>query len=184
VRTKVKVLLSFVAIIVVAGAIWVVGARRRAASAGWALVTPASSNGASSPLGKDGLPRGLPLLAPIGTPIPEKSENSGEPVQAIHDSKEYAQKIAESDAFRSFASRAKLDADGQHEVSHIVALYYMDDASLVASSFDNDKLVSMRRQLLRHMDARVRAKIPQATWDDFEQSKLLPSGEPGANGPT
>jgi hypothetical protein len=178
--TKAKLVLSVVGLGLVVALVLFVNAKRRAAASGWPLAVSATAQGASRAGGAP-LPRGFPLLAPIGTPMPA---TSGEPPQSIHDSKEYAQKIEDTDAFRSFASRASLDPNGQREVSHIVALYYMDDASLVASSFDNTKLASMRRQLRRHMDARVRAKIPPSSWDAFEQSGLLPTSDPESNGPT
>jgi len=93
------------------------------------------------------------------------------------DSFEYAKAIADTPEFKAFAGGANLTGDQQRDVSHIVALYYMDDASLKNATTDAEKLASMRRQLLVHMHVRVRAKIP-ASWAAFEQSKLLPPVEP------
>lgn len=129
---------------------------------------------------------------------PEKGENAekGEsasaptekpgPHQLFSDSYEYASAIEESPEFQMFASSAALTPDQQRQVSHILALYYMDDASLKNMNTDDAaKLASMRRQLLVHMHVRVRAKIPQA-FEIFEQSKLLPpvEAEPAKEGPT
>ena len=94
-----------------------------------------------------------------------------------HDSFENARLVAETDEFKAFASSANLTADEQRQVSHIVALYYMDDAALQSKAVDAEKLLSMRRQLLIHMHVRVRAKIPNA-WAEFERTKLLPPVEP------
>lgn len=99
------------------------------------------------------------------------------------DSNDYAREIAQKPEFRSFASSANLTPDEQAQVSHIVALYYMDDASLRNSTTDAEKLSSMRRQLLIHMHVRVRSKIP-SKWEAFERANLLPSVADFANSPT
>jgi hypothetical protein len=96
-------------------------------------------------------------------------------VAQVKDSKEYAQAIALTPTFRSFAAKANLDADLQRKVSHIVALYYMDEASIAATTVDPNRAAKMRRQLRQHMDVRVRAAIPQESWMAFEESGLLPA---------
>jgi hypothetical protein len=120
-----------------------------------------------------------------GESAPPPAEKPG-PHQLFSDSYEYASAIEETPEFQMFASSAALTPDQQRQVSHILALYYMDDASLQNMNTDDAaKLASMRRQLLVHMHVRVRAKIPQA-FEVFEQSKLLPpvEPEPAKAGPT
>ena len=123
------------------------------------------------------LPRELtpdPPTAEQGSPTPAPAPG---PHEMFSDSFDYAKAIADTPEFKAFAGGAKLTGDQQRDVSHIVALYYMDDASLKNATTDAEKLASMRRQLLVHMHVRVRAKIP-ASWAAFEQSKLLPPVEP------
>lgn len=99
------------------------------------------------------------------------------------DSNDYAHEIAEKPEFKAFASSAGLTQEEQAQVSHILALYSMDDESLRNSTKDAEKLSSMRRQLLIHMHVRVRTKIP-AKWEAFEQSHLLPSVTDFGNSPS
>lgn len=96
--------------------------------------------------------------------------------ETVSDSNEYAEKIAGTPTFKAFAKNANIEAEKQRTVSRLVALYYMDEASLTATVSDREKLGRMRQQLRQHMDTRVRASIPQSSWDAFEQSGLLPAG--------
>jgi hypothetical protein len=99
------------------------------------------------------------------------------------DSNDYAQEIAETTKFKAFASSASLTPEEQGQVSHILALYFMDDESLRNTAADPEKLASMRRQLLVHMHVRVRAKIPNK-WEAFEQAELLPAVTDSGKSPT
>jgi hypothetical protein len=144
--------------------------------------------GAAHPVATQKQPR--PLFFP---PVPIERSNDEAPQNAApsepppkppgphelySDSREYASAIAESPEFKQFAGAVTLTDEQKQQVSHIVALYYMDDASLQnMNTKDVDKLASMRRQLLVHMHIRVRAKIPDA-FESFERSKLLPPVEP------
>jgi hypothetical protein len=144
--------------------------------------------GAAHPVAAQKPPR--PLFFPP-TPIERSSDEAPQaaapeappakppgPHELYSDSREYASAIAESPEFKQFAGTATLTDEQKQQVSHIVALYYMDDASLQnMNTNDAEKLASMRRQLLVHMHIRVRAKIPDA-FEAFERSTLLPPVEP------
>jgi len=128
-------------------------------------------------------PRSFPPLSPA--PMQAKPDDGRkddgvktDPAATLlyNDSHENARLVADSDEFKAFVSNAKLTDDQQRLVSHIVALYYMDDEALRNKTTDAVKLASMRRQLLIHMHVRVRTKIPDA-WDAFERTKLLPPVE-------
>jgi hypothetical protein len=163
--------------------------RKHAVAPGWAIETPvrpAQVSAGATPLATAAaLPR--PRVPDVHTPplpVPAGTAPSGQPaVTAFRDSKEYARIIADTDAFKAFANRANLSPDAQAGVSHVVALYYMDDASLQGSTQDPKQLASMRRQLLEHMHIRVRAKIPES-WEAFEASGLLPPLDAAGSGHT
>lgn len=131
-----------------------------------------------------------PLSAELPSPPARLDEHATAPTAApspaailYRDSNDYARGIADKPAFKAFASSANLTPDERAQVSHILALYSMDDESLRNSTKDPDKLSSMRKQLLIHMHVRVRTKIP-TKWEAFEQSNLLPSVSDFGNSPT
>ena len=158
------------ALMILVGLIVFFGVRRDRTPA----AAPASSTAKHRPLffpavpneGKSDEARGDEVAAAEAPAIPPSS-----PLQ--RDSKEYAREISEKTEFKAFASSENLTPEQQQQVSHIVALYYMDDESLKNSTSDEVKLASMRCQLLMHMHIRVRRKIPDK-WDAFERTNLLP----------
>jgi hypothetical protein len=112
------------------------------------------------------------------------NEPAVSPSSPLHrDSNDYAREIAETTKFKAFASSASLSPDEQAQVSHILALYFMDEESLRNTASDPEKYASMRRQLLVHMHVRVRAKIP-SKWEAFEEADLLPRVSDSGNAPT
>jgi hypothetical protein len=164
-------------VVVLAVGLWLGGRAKRAPSA---EPTPANASTQT--------PRVYPPMAAEPPPAPHVEGSAAATPPAApgilyRDSNDYAREIADKPAFKAFASSANLTADEQTQVSHILALYQMDDASLQNVTKDPDKLASMRRQLLIHMHIRVRSRIP-SKWEAFEQANLLPSVADFANSPT
>jgi hypothetical protein len=82
--------------------------------------------------------------------------------------------ILASDEFIAFEDESSLDEATAVEVARIVALYRMNDASLVETSTDPDELAELRQRLLDDTVVRLRVTMPAEVWDDFDRSKLLP----------
>jgi hypothetical protein len=183
--TKRRLLLWIAAPVLVVGLIVLFGARvKRGVSDTAAQPVSASAHG----------PLLYPPVPPPPTSFPSDEARGNEGASARtpapaasgplnRDSKEYAKEIADKAEFQAFASSASLTPDEQVQVSHIVALYMMDDESLRSSITDAEKLASMRKQLLIHMHIRVRAKIP-TKWEAFERTTLLPSPTDFEKSPT
>jgi hypothetical protein len=179
-----KVLLFTLGAVAIVVAAVIVRVRSKSAP-GWALETPGAPHAAAAASHVSWAPAPLPLTFPrpstLSTAAPSSPPApSASPAQYVNDSHEYAQRIAQSQAFKQFAQTANIEPDKQEKVALLVALYYMDEASIVSTTTDSEKVGRMRRQLRQHMDARVRAAIPPSTWDTFEQSGLLPVIQPGA----
>ena len=176
--------------VLVVGLIVLFGARVKRVSSD-APVQPETAS-APEPRVYPRLPR-LPPLAPLPPPPSAEDLPGNEGATALapapapsllnRDSKQYAKEVADKAEFQAFASSASLTPEEQAQVSHIVALYMMDDESLRGSITDADKLASMRKQLLIHMHIRVRAKIP-TKWEAFERTTLLPSPADFEKSPT
>jgi hypothetical protein len=153
---------------------------RRGHAAGWPVATTAagvSEAVAAAPPGRRA-PRPLPAFAPVHSVSAPADTAAPAPAQTVQDANEYADQIGQSLKFQSFARKANLDPKLQGEVAHILAYYYMDESSILATQTDLKKVASMRRQLRQHMDVRIRAKLPKSSWSDFEETELLPFVEP------
>jgi hypothetical protein len=83
-------------------------------------------------------------------------------------------RIASSEAFTAFAVGARLDQAQRISVARTLALYLENDASLQATAEGTEQLSSMHKQLLGDTVAQLRARLPEASWDAFTRSGLLP----------
>jgi hypothetical protein len=152
---------------------------RRGHAAGWPLATTTASLSETAPPAPHA-PRPLPAFVPVHS-VSAPSDTAPAPAptaETVKDANEYADRIAQSPAFQAFARKESLEPKLQGEVAHILAYYYMDESSILATQADLNKVASMRRQLRQHMDVRIRAKLPKSSWTDFEDTELLPSVEP------
>jgi len=90
-------------------------------------------------------------------------------------------RVARSEAFIAFADGARLDRARRISVARTLALHLENDASIQATAKGSEQLRSMRQQLLGDTVAHLRIQLPEASWDAFTRSGLLPELAAGAS---
>jgi hypothetical protein len=84
--------------------------------------------------------------------------------------------------FIAFAKRASLKSDEEQTIARVLALHYENDAALVATAEDPEKLSQMKLRLITDTLAQLRARMTEPTWEAFVRTGLLVGIAPANKG--